>query len=427
VKPTRSRQRVKYIISSVLPLPAKERAYDVLKFLKRKRVVLGRKLSPLKRWMVRRFGAGARPLGVNLVAYIRAEMGLGEAARGLASALEAADIDFGIVNIEKGNDARHGDLSWARKEMTNPPYDVTVISINPDNHESVLECAPAAVLGARYVVGNWYWELSEFPDKWSSVFTFFDEIWAPSQFIKNAISSKSPVPVVRIPPVVKVYVTAPVRRTLRLPEHRFLFLTMFDVKSIPERKNPIDAVRAYKQAFPCVGDRVGFVLKVSGNEPDHPFMQLLREQLDGRPDIFIRAEMLSRAEVNSLVASCDCFVSLHRSEGFGLGPAEAMYLGKPVIATNWSGNTDYMDSDNSIGISYRLTTLGRDYGPYPAHQQWAEPNIDEAAYWMARISRDEQLARKIGENGRATIVAEYSPEAVGKVIRERLNAIWRYM
>jgi glycosyltransferase involved in cell wall biosynthesis len=187
----------------------------------------------------------------------------------------------------------------------------------------------------------------------------------------------------------------------------------------------LGALRAYKEAFPDVGDNVGLVLKVNGADGQHPFSRALAEEVAGREDIFVINRVMSRVELDSLISLCDCFVSLHRSEGFGFGPAEAMYLGKPVIATNWSGNTDYMTGDNSIGINYQLVKLGRQYGPYEAHQYWAEPDIGQAAYWMARISRDRDLAEKIGRRGQATIMSEYSPEAVGEIIRRRLEYVRR--
>ena len=99
------------------------------------------------------------------------------------------------------------------------------------------------------------------------------------------------------------------------------------------------------------------------NNPDYrePLLQSVREEMAGRSDVFVIDRIMNRAEVTSLIKACDCFVSLHRSEGFGLGPAEAMSLGKPAIITNWSGNVDYMTADNSIAIDYKLVKLGQDW------------------------------------------------------------------
>ena len=133
--------------------------------------------------------------------------------------------------------------------------------------------------------------------------------------------------------------------------------------------------------------------------------------------------VLSRLEVNALISSTDCYVSLHRSEGFGFGPAEAMALGKAILATNWSGNTDYMRPDNCLPIGYTLVSLEEDYGPYKKGQMWAEPDVQQAAQAMQSLLADRTLALTLGRRARATIEAEFSPLVVGRMMRKRLQAI----
>ena len=133
--------------------------------------------------------------------------------------------------------------------------------------------------------------------------------------------------------------------------------------------------------------------------------------------------IMDRDEVTSLIKACDCFVSLHRSEGFGLGPAEAMSLAKPAIITNWSGNVDYMTPDNSIAIDYELVKLGQDYGPYKAHQSWAEPDLEQAAHWMKKLASNPDLGLRLGHAAQQTIASLFSPDVVGTHIRARLERI----
>jgi glycosyltransferase involved in cell wall biosynthesis len=161
------------------------------------------------------------------------------------------------------------------------------------------------------------------------------------------------------------------------------------------------------------------------NNPDHeqPVMRELRDEFAGCENVFVLDRLLTRDELTSLVAACDCFVSLHRSEGFGLPPAEAMSLGKPAILTNWSGNVDYMTGDNCVAIDYKLVQLERDYGPYKAGQQWAEPDLDQAADWMKRIVAEPELARELGRKGQETIKTQFSPPAVAGIIKARLEEI----
>lgn len=351
-------------------------------------------------------------------------MGLGVAARGMASALESGNIPFNIINFESGNYSRHGDRSWSHKEVRRSRYDTTIVCVNPDNSTNLRLEIPQTMLGDRYVISNWFWELPELPDEWLAEFELTDEVWAASQFIKDAVSRKSPVPVVLIPPVVRrAEISRFCRSHFGLPERRYLYLAMFDTSSVLERKNPLGVLRAFKKAFTRHDPNVALIMKFNNPDYEQPLMQALREEMDGQENVFVLDRILARDEVDSLIMVSDCFVSLHRSEGFGFGPAEAMSLGKPVVLTNWSGNTDYMTPENSVAINYELVSLGRDYGPYKSHQLWAEPDIDQAAHWMRRLLDEPGLAERIGKHASATIESRFSPEVVGSLIRKRLDCI----
>jgi glycosyltransferase involved in cell wall biosynthesis len=410
---------MKRVLSSLVPLPLKTAVYDRVN-----RAKLERLLRTKNRF--RANGARRRadvPEGVNLVGYIRADMGLGVAARGLAAAFEAASIPFNVVNMQHGNYSAQTDHSWAHKEVAHSHYDMTVACVNPDNSFYLRTQFSPELLGDRYVIAHWYWELPEMPDEWMAEFEYTDEVWAASNFIKDAISAKAPVPVVRVPTVVQVDQRLRSSRIeLGLPENKFLFLAMFDTKSVLERKNPLGVLRAFKKAFADDDARVGLVLKFNNPDYEQQVMQELRAEICGE-NVFVIDRLLSRGDLTSLIDTCDCFVSLHRSEGFGLGPAEAMCLGKPAIITNWSGNTDYMTADNCIAIDYKLVRLERDYGPYKAHQHWAEPDLEQAAHWMQRIVAEPELAKTIGLRGHETINTQFSPQAVGRIIHARLQEI----
>lgn len=351
-------------------------------------------------------------------------MALGVVARGMAAAFEAAGIDFNAINLEAGNYSSHTDRSWSHKEVRRSEYDTTIVCINPDNSFHLRTQAPLNVLGDRYVIANWYWELPELPDEWLKEFEYVDEVWAASQFISDAVSRKSPVPVVRIPPVVMLSEGAGLSRSqLGLPDNRYLFLAMFDTNSVLQRKNPLGVLRAFKAAFDGSNSDVGLVMKFNNPDYREPLLQAVREEMGGREDIFVIDRIMTRAEVTSLIKACDCFVSLHRAEGFGLGPAEAMSLAKPAIITNWSGNVDYMTPENSIAIDYEVVKLGQDYGPYKADQHWAEPNIEQASYWMKKLCSDPAIGHRLGRHARETIATLYSPTAVAPQIRSRLAEI----
>jgi glycosyltransferase involved in cell wall biosynthesis len=365
--------------------------------------------------------------GVNLAGYVRAEMGLGEAARGIAASLESAAIPFRIINFEYGNPGRHSDTSWIHKENLDRQHDVTLLVVNPDNILNARLLLPKGIFKC-YVIGCWFWELPEFPDEWSTAFSLVNEVWAASRFMQEAFSAKSTVPVTHIPPSIIARRPAGFSRVhFNLPEDRFLFLTMCDANSMMERKNPLGTVRAFKKAFASEDSTVALVLKITGMEPRGPEFQEILEGISSYKNIYLLNRVMTRDEIGSLLASVDCVVSLHRSEGFGLIPAEAMSLGKPVILTNWSGNTDYMTSDNCVGISYELVRLDKDYGPYKAGQHWADPDLEQAASWMKKLVLEPEVARRIGKSAQETISLNYSPEAVGKKIEDRLNQIRQHV
>lgn len=414
---------MKQVLSSLVPLSLKTAVYDRLNRAKLERLIRAKNRFRAER-TTRAPQTTNAPAGVNLVAYIRADMGLGAAARGMAAALDAAAIPFNVINMAHGNYSSQTDNSWSHKEVEHSHYDTTLVCVNPDNSFYLRTQVSPEILGERYVIANWYWELPEMPDEWLAEFEYTDEVWAASNFIKDAMSRKAPTPVVRVPPVVGLSGGVKFsREQLNLPTNRFLFLAMFDTKSVLERKNPLGVLRAFKRAFASNDERVGLVLKF--NNPDHerPAMRELQNELSGSANVFVIDRLLSRDELPSLLAACDCFVSLHRSEGFGLPPAEAMSLGKPAIITNWSGNVDYITGDNCIAIDYELVKLDRDYGPYKAGQHWAEPDLDQAAHWMKRIVAEPELAQNIGLKGQETIKTQFSPQAVGKIIKTRLEEI----
>lgn len=366
----------------------------------------------------------APPFGVNLIAYIRAEMGVGEASRGNAAALEASGVPFGIIKYEKANPARMSNLTWKHREINKPVFDINILHINADHTPSVIADLGPEYFKGRYNIGFWAWELPEFPDRWRESFKFLDEIWVPSTFVNNAIAAKSPIPVLTFPHVVSMEGTmlgTLSRQDFGIPEQCFVFLSMFDIHSIAQRKNPYGSISAFRMAFAADDTSAALVIKI--NNADEASVKSLQEFIGEHRNILIVQRHLSRQEVNALIGMCDCFVSLHHSEGFGLGPAEAMALGKVALLTNWSGNTEYMTTKNCIGVDYTLTALDRDYGPYEKGQVWASPNIEDAAQAMREVAQNSALAEEIGRNARRTIEEDFSPARIGTLMRKRLEVI----
>lgn len=362
--------------------------------------------------------------GINLIGYSRAEMGIGESCRIAAKSLTAVNHPFGIINFEGTNSSRMGDLTWKHKETNEPLYNVNIFHINAEQMMEVYSNKGNEIFQNRYNIGYWHWELPDFPDEWVENFRFVHEVWVPSNFVLDSISMKSPVPVVKIPHSIEVIIEEKrSRQYFALPEDAFLFLSMYDAHSYQDRKNPEAAVHAFKKVFAPEDVSVGLVLKVNNSKSTPDEMKRLEKLIFGYRNIYLIKETYNRNDVNALLAVIDCFVSLHRSEGFGLGLAEAMFLGKAVIGTNWSSNIDFMKHDNSCLVDYELIQLGKDFGPYQAYQFWADPNVDHAASYMEKLVNDNEFYNEIAQNGEMTIKEQFSPKAIGALIQKRLKYI----
>lgn len=256
-----------------------------------------------------------------------------------------------------------------------------------------------------------------------------DEIWVPSTFVADSIAMKSPVPVVKIPHSIEVTINeARERSYFNLPEEPFLFLSMYDLKSYQERKNPQAALRAFQKAFPPNDLNVGLVIKVNSAHHNSEDLKELHQLIGDYQNIYLIGKTLSRNDTNALLSVTDCYISLHRSEGFGLGLAEAMYLGKPVIGTNWSSNIDFMNPRNSCLVNYKLIRLNHDHGPYKSYQYWADPDLEHASEYMLKLYNDRNFYNEISSKGERYIKDHLSPHAVGEMIKKRLNyiSLWNF-
>lgn len=365
----------------------------------------------------------AYPAGVNLLGYIYAEMGLGQGCRCIAAALRESGLPFTIVNYAEGPSARMDDRTWS--DFVGPArYGVNLVQINADQIPRVRVRMGRDFWDKRCQIAHFAWELPEFPSQWRAACNCFDEIWTPSRFCTDAIARQTHVPVYTMPFCIHPEISQPREREhFHLPENRFLYLTMFDVNSVMERKNPIGAIRAYCRAFPDVTGRTGLVVKINNftrlQKTDNTLYELIRS----RSDIFLLDEVLSRGDLNALIQTCDCFVSLHRSEGFGLVLAEAMYLGRPVVATNWSSNTDFMTAENSCPVNYRLVPLERDYAVYRRGQHWAAADESHCVSYMRRLYEDPAYYEAIARAGQASMQRQYSAQASAEFLLRRLTPI----
>ena len=368
--------------------------------------------------------------GVLLIGHPYGVLGIGENIRLSAAACSAAQVPFGIRSVygEHGVHVAevHKDFLFMDKISRAGAYRTNVFHLNADEMGNARKLLGKDLFADRYNIGYWSWELSHFPEAWHPSLQLVDEVWAPSRFIEQAIADKTSSPVIRMPLAVEFPVPQGMtRESFGLSEDRFLFLFFFDFTSYVHRKNPHAVIRAFLQAFPDLSDtRVGLVIKMNGMGLRPKEYQAFLESIDCEdPRIILIDKVLTDRETKSLVKLCDCFLSLHRSEGFGRGLAEAMYLGKPVIATGYSGNLDFTNAHNSCLVDYQLIPVREDEYPFGKGQKWADPDIEHAVWFMKRVVTEPHYAQTIGQHAADFIKIHHSSQAVGTKYRGRLEAL----
>ncbi len=363
------------------------------------------------------------PHGINLVGDIKAETGLGQSMRILAGIMENGNIPFDIKQIDLHGNLEHNDDTWEHKIADRVKYDINVINWIPETWAADYNAADSGLLSCRYNIAYWLWELEEFPDRWLSCIDTVDEIWTPSEFISNSIRKKTDKPVITVPYVIETAKSDYYdRKYFSLPSDKFLFLTMYDFISISERKNPSAVIDAYIKAFPVEKKDVGLVIKV--NHAEEKRLEKLKIRLKDYKNVYFITNNLTRLEVDSLLHVSDVLVSLHRSEGFGLPLAEAMAQGKPVISTNWSASTEFMDESSACLVDYRLIKLKKTIGPYEKGNRWADADTGHAAYYMKMLWENKEYREEIGKNARKRIEENLTYEFTAGIMKSRLKEIY---
>lgn len=360
--------------------------------------------------------------GMNIIGFFRSSKGISESARSLVKAIKAIPAPHSIVNVDLGI-----SNSLLTEVIPEPQqgfkYDVNIFSINPPEMRHIYRLYGKSNLVRAWSIGYWYWELNNIPETWNFAFDLVDEVWVASSFIKQNFQRKSNKPVFVIPPSIEIKIDLQITRAdFGLPDNKFLFICAYDCYSIQERKNPLGAIRAFKKAF-SNNPQVGLVVKISNGKYFPDQINVIHREINSANNIYLLEQSISRIEMYSLINLMDSCISLHRSEGFGLVPAEAMALGKPVIMTNWSGNTDFMTNENCLPVDFKLVTLPEDYGPYRQGEVWAEPSETHAVDCMRALVDNPSMALRIGNLAKETIECNFSPKMISGTINARLKAI----
>ena len=370
--------------------------------------------------------ANLRNDGFDLVGYARAQSGLGENMRALSRSCIAGKVPCSVIDIDAGGESDISDNTLVPLIAPQRVFQRQVICVNPDalavaaHHEGTDEFT------ASYKIGYWFWELERLPSLWTLMASSMQELWVASGFVHKALASAVSVPVYTVPP--SVIPPVPSRHYARsefgLHDDDFIFLFTFSYWSFIARKNPWAVVQAFREAFPLSVARAKLVIKTVNSDGFPPQSAALHAMAAGDPRIIFIDQVLSRDQISGLQHTADCYVSLHRSEGFGLGMAECMAIGKPVIGTAYSANLDFMNESNSLLVDYSLIAVKPGEYPDSQDQVWADADVECAARHMRRVYGDASLRKNLGDAAQKFMREHYSPVAVGALLRthlERLN------
>lgn len=408
--------KIKKIVKKFVP----QKIWNRLRYLKK---VIYRKQMYRKNKKIKDFQKDKYPYGVNLMGDIQAETGLGQSMRMVAKLLENAGVPFGIKQMDVPGNMEHRERQWDGKMDAANRYGINILHINNSIWEENYNKIPVKDLDGRYNIAYWLWELEEFPEEWVYCIDTVDEIWTPAEFVSKGIRKKTDKPVMTMPYGMEIDMRHLLKRQyFGLPEDKFLFLVMYDFLSVSERKNPHGVVEAYKRAFHKENMEVGLVIKINHVE-DRNEIENLKKEMEDYHGVYFITKNMSRNEVESLIASVDVLVSLHRAEGFGLPLAEAMYLGTAVIATNWSAPVEFMDENSACLVDYKMMTLKEDIGPYQKGNRWADADIIQAAEYMKKLSCDKKYYMDKVLQGKVYIREKLSVEKMAARMAERLKEI----
>ena len=388
-------------------------------------------LEIFARWRARVTSPAERALpDVTLIGYPLGWTGRAEHVRAVWRALDAAGVTAGLYNAGgyDANDPRT-DTEFLSRLTDEISPGIRIYSVNGDEVAGAIAAIEARRQGSfksGYNIVFPAWELPRYPQEWAGLLARFDEVWTASPFADESIRRAVTIPVFQLPNACEPHIgVLRGRAYFGIPEDCFMVLFYFDAWSHTARKNPSAVIEAFRRLVAARSSApVRLVIKLNNSSGDPGIADRIAAEAASFGDrVTVIDATLKADDAKSLVLCCDCFLSLHRSEGFGRGPAEAMFFGKPAVATGWSGNMEYMNPEVSFPVDYRLVPIKDGEYPHGAGQVWADADIAHAARILVRLVDEPALARAVGERARAYMQANYSDVALGRRYRARLEAI----
>lgn len=351
--------------------------------------------------------------GVNLVGYALGEFGLGEDIRTLARCMEISGVDYSVVNLSSGSNARQDDRTLESKFSSDPTFPVSILCVSAFDIPRIQRDYYDQVFRDRYVIAYSPWEIETFPIEWWPVWNLVDEVWAISRHVLDAYRPTTSKPCFLMPPAVDVQ---PCRTSLQgHPERRFRFVCSYDPNSHATRKNPLAVIDSFLKAFPGGDEKCSLLFMINGhNCEDQTSQEIARfARFDTRIKYHIGTQ--DRKTYLSHLESADCFISAHRAEGFGRNIAEAKALGTQVLATAYSGSVDFLEPDEAVAWKY--TTIRDHEYPYSEGSRWADIDVSDLAAKMRARYESRNGGRVVG------LADTFLPASAAERYLQRLQTI----
>jgi len=360
--------------------------------------------------------------GINVFGFLNVPFGLGQAARSTTDILRCSGVPLELFDFTHEDLAASLAGSRCRKAVS--PYGVNLLQVNPPEMDLLLRYVGAGFFMPRHNIGYWVWEQHPTPREWRHASAYVNELWVPSRYVGMAARAGGVKKKITVIPHCVELPELPggdMRGAWGIPAGSRLLLCLFDMSSTAERKNPLAALRVMRAATAGMRD-VFVAVKVRKPGMNPAAMQDIRHALDGMPHLII-TDTIEKADLLRLIRSSTAYVSLHRSEGFGLFLAEAMALGRPVVATGYSGNMDYMTEDTSWPVKYELVRCPADCHPYYRGYWWAEPDEADAVRALKDVLAHPERAAAVGKKAAEHMRLHFSARAVAARARAALHAI----
>lgn len=355
--------------------------------------------------------------GLNIIGYTDSNFGLGEALKLNIEAAKKLDVPVNTINYEKIKQRANYDYNFK--------YSINLVQIAINDLDTFFSVIDPDFFNNKYSILFLMWESEYIPSKFIETINLFNEIWTASSYCKDIFKKVYNGFILTVPHPVELNLKPKQNQNpvIFFDEDKFSFLFIFSYHSSIERKNPFFLVEAFIKTF-GKSNRVELIIKTVGAQQFKQSKKKLHQSISGQNNIKIIDIDLDKNSVNHLINDCDCYISLHHSEGFGLTLAEAMYLGKPTIATNYSGNTEFMNESNSFLVDYELGLIENPDNNFCSKTLWANPNMQSAIEKLNEVYNNPDLRKDRATNAKLFVKENLSFYSVGSIISNRLNYLY---